>query len=163
MIPMVNIMHCPDCESQLIDYACHELPDSERAAMAGHLAQCSGCALEYCRLQADLEGITEANTQAPRARVFHQLRRELAREYGASWWARARGLFVRPVPIYGAVLVSMVPVALWVFSVALAVPSLPTTTSSPGTPSSTAPGTPPSATLTDYGATEPSPAHRNVL
>lgn len=148
-------MHCPDCESRLIDYASHELPEQERAAVAGHLATCSGCALEYCRLQADLEGIVEAHAEAPRADVYRQLRHEVAREFGPSRWERARALLLRPVPMYGAVLASLVPVVLWVLTVARSSPVF--------VEPERAPATPPSATLTDYDATEPPPGHRGVL
>ena len=148
-------MHCPDCEPRLIDYACHELPDEERAAVAGHLASCSGCALEYCRLQADLEGIVDAHTEAPRVRVYHQLRREVAQEFGPSRWVRTRRLLLRPVPMYGAVLVSLIPAVLWVLTAVRTSPVHPG--SEPASPS------PPQATLTDYDATEPPPAHRGVL
>lgn len=148
-------MHCPDCEPRLIDYACHELPDEERAAVAGHLATCSGCALEYCRLQADLEGIAEAHAEAPRARVYHQLRRAVAREHGASWIDRMRGLLVRPVPMYGAVLATLVPVAVWMLTVVAPAPE------PPGVSPTVA--VPPGATLTDYDASATPPSHRNVL
>lgn len=150
-------MHCPDCEPRLIDYASHELPEQERAAVAGHLASCSGCALEYCRLQADLEGIVEAHSETPRAPVYRQLRRQVAREFGPSRWERARGLLLRPVPMYGVVLASLVPAVLWAFTAARSLPSRPHAGASPPTT------TTPSATLTDYGATEPPPGHRGVL
>ncbi len=148
-------MHCPDCESCLIDYASHELPEQERAEVAGHLATCSGCALEYCRLQADLEGIVEAHAEVPSARAYRKLRRAVAEEYGASWRSRARGFFVRPVPMYGAVLAGLVPIAVWA---ALAF-GLVAERTPPRTPSPAAPD----ATLINYDATSLSPAHRWVL
>jgi anti-sigma factor RsiW len=149
------MMNCPDCEPRLIDYACHELPEDERAAVAGHLATCSDCALEYCRLQVDLEGIAEAHVEAPRPHVYRQLRKQVGRQLGPSRWSRARWLLLRPVPVYGAVLAGLVPAVLWVFTVARTPPNRPGAEPPPVAP--------PSATLTDYDATEPSPVHRDVL
>jgi len=154
---MIMMMDCSDCETQLIDYACQELPEEARGDVARHLARCSACALEYCRLQADLEGIVEAHAEAPRARVFHQLRRRVAAEHGPPWWSRAWQLLMRPIPVYGAVLASLVPAALWLAST--------TRPEDPGGPGLDASSPSPSAapTLTDYDATELPPAHRDVL
>jgi anti-sigma factor RsiW len=142
----------------LIDYA-HgelELEGESRTNVARHLAGCPECALEYCRLQADLQGIVEANTEAPRARVYHMLRRRVATEHGrrTPWWQRARRAITRPIPMYGAVLASLVPVLVWVAA----------TWSRPHAEPPRA-ALPPArdAALTDYDATEVLPAHRDVL
>lgn len=112
-------MECRDCEPLLIDHACAQLDELDHTEVARHLAACSACALEYCRLQADLAGIAEAHAEAPHARVYHRLRRQVAAEVGARWWSRPWSLLLRPIPVYGAVLVSLVPVALWLASAAL--------------------------------------------
>lgn len=147
-------MDCPDCEPKLIDYASHELPEDERIEVARHLTGCGRCAVEYCRLQADLEGIAEAHAEAPRPGVFEALRREVAREHRPRWWTRSLRVLARPVPMYGAVLVSLIPAALWWAATHRGPDSAtePTTTAAPSTP-----------TLTDYDATELPPAHRDVL
>ena len=106
-------MDCPECEPRLIDYASHELPEDERVGVARHLAGCPRCALEYCRLQADLEGIAEAHAESPRPEVFAALRREVARGFRPAWWTRTWRVLARPVPMYGALLVALVPAALW--------------------------------------------------
>jgi anti-sigma factor RsiW len=106
-------MQCRDCEPLLIDHACAQLDDLDHAEIARHLAGCSACALEYCRLRADLAGIAEAHAEAPHPRVYHRLRRRVAAEVGARWWTHPWRLLLRPIPVYGAVLVSLVPVVLW--------------------------------------------------
>ena len=135
-------------------YEASELPEGERVDVARHLAQCSACALEYCRLQADLEGIAEAHVEAPRPQVFEQLRREVARHTQPLWWSRSWQALRRPVPMYGAVLAGLVPAVLWLASLAQLSPD---DTPIDGTTRV------PTQTLTDYDATEPSPAHRDVL
>lgn len=151
-------MDCPDCEPRLIDYLSHELPEEERVDVARHLAGCSRCALEYCRLQADLEGIVEAHAESPRPEVFTALREEVAREFRPRPWSRAWRLLARPVPMYGALLVSLVPAALWL------VTTRPAPADAPGHEPSAAHAHPDApAILTDYDATELPPAHRDVL
>lgn len=146
-------MHCTDCEPLLIDHACAQLDDLVHAEVARHLAGCSACALEYCRLQADLAGIVEAHAETPNARVYHQLRRRVAAEVAPRWWSRPWHLLLRPIPVYGAVLVGLVPAALWLASAAVR----PTDAQAP-------PRTEPrAATLSDYDATSLPLPHREVL
>ncbi|MEM7159818.1 MAG: zf-HC2 domain-containing protein [Myxococcota bacterium] len=149
-------MKCSECEALLIDHASRELEEPARTEVARHLSECSSCALSYCRLQADLEGLIEAHVEAPRQRVFHELRRQVAAEYAPSWRTRTWLALRRPVPMYGAVLASLIPAVLWLVSA-----SRPTPESTSPPPTSSLPS--PSPTLTDYGATEPPPGHRDVL
>jgi len=121
-------MECRDCEPQLIDYTCMQPDDPVHAEITRHLASCPDCALEYCRLRADLAGIVEAHAEAPHARVYHRLRRRVAAEVGERWWTRSRRLLLRPIPIYGAVLASLVPLALWLTGLATIRQSPPTPT-----------------------------------
>lgn len=147
------MMDCADCEPRLIDHASHELPEDERVEVARHLAGCSECALEYCRLQADLEGLVEAHAETPSPRVFEALRKEVARQHRPSWWSWSLRVLVRPIPAYGAVMVALVPAALW----------LVTRGPAPVPPGADDPTPPSSPTLTHYDATELPPDHRDVL
>ncbi len=146
-------MNCPDCEDRLIDYASAELADPARVAVSRHLAGCSACALSYCRLQADLDGIVEAHAEAPRARVFHRLRRKVAAEHGPPWWTRPHRWLAQPVPMYGAVLACLLPVALWMVS----------TMGRPQIAAPTPSATPAPASLIHYDATQLPPTHDDVL
>jgi anti-sigma factor RsiW len=153
-------MECRDCEPLLIDHACAQLDDPDHAEVARHLAGCSACALEYCRLQADLAGIAEAHAEVPHARVYHRLRRQVAAEVGARWWTRPWSLLLRPIPVYGAVLVSLVPVALWLAGAALGHRSA---AHAPHDPFPAGEARPYAEVLGDYdGIARPLP-HRNVL
>lgn len=148
-------MTCDDAQEQLIEYAHDELEGGGRQRMGLHLAKCPTCAVEYCRLQADLRGITEAHSEAPRARVFHRLRRRVASELGPPWWARPLRVLAAPVPAYGAVLAGLVPVGLWVAS-------LLAHADAPAGPETSVPRSSTPA-LTDYDATARPVAHRDVL
>ncbi|MCX4242627.1 anti-sigma factor family protein [Paraliomyxa miuraensis] len=148
-------MHCHDCEPLLIDHACAQTDDPIHTEVARHLAGCSVCALEYCRLRADLAGIVEAHAEAPHARVYTRLRRQVAAEVRPRWWTRSWHLLLRPIPAYGAVLVGLLPLALWVAS---------SLTRDSGPPPTTDPlGMPPAASLSHYDAISLPPAHRDVL
>jgi anti-sigma factor RsiW len=148
-------MNCTDCEARLIDHACLELPEDERVVVARHLAHCPSCALEYCRLQVDLAGIVEAHAEVPRPEVFEGLRRRVAAEVAPPWWARAFEVLRHPVPVYGVVLAGLVPAALWLMS-----PRHPDPASSPQPSIDSVTARP---TLVHYDASEPPPAHRDVL
>lgn len=151
-------MNCDACEPELIDYAHGEIDDETRTEVARHLAGCSACALEYCRLQADLQGIVAAHAEAPRARVYHMLRRKVAAAHGPSWWLRTREVFARPVPMYGAVLAGLLPVVAWV-ATSWTQPVASTAMETGGPP----PVTTHDAALRDYDGTEVLPAYQDVL
>jgi anti-sigma factor RsiW len=155
-------MKCSDVEERLIDHAHDELEGDVRATVGRHLADCPSCALEYCRLQADLRGILEAHAEAPRARVFHQLRRRVAQEVRPPLFVRASRAFLRPVPAYGAVLFALLPAGLWILT-AWVRPAVP----GAGVPESSGPPSSPSSsfmpTITDYDATAVPVAQREVL
>lgn len=151
-------MNCAEVEERLIDHAHDELQGDDRAVVGRHLADCPRCALEYCRLQADLRGILEAHAEAPRARVFHQLRRRVAQEIRPPFLTRASRALLRPVPAYGAVLLALVPAGLWIFS-AYARPTGPASE----IPESSAPASLPSPTISGYDATAVPVAQREVL
>jgi anti-sigma factor RsiW len=149
------MMNCAEAQELLIDHAHDELVGDKRLTIVRHLAGCRDCALEYCRLQADLRGVAEAHVEAPRARVFHQLRRRVAAEHARGWWSGASRVLTRPVPIYKAMLAGLVPVGVW-FVIAIA--------SNPRGPDDRSPvdaSAPPS--LIDYDATTRPTTHRDVL
>jgi anti-sigma factor RsiW len=116
-------MSCTEIIERLIDYRHRELERAEQEAIARHLGECASCALEYCRLDADLSGIAVALEQQPRPSVHASLRARVAREM------RPRSFFSvlsRPIPIYQAALVAAAAAVLWLlFTVAR---PLPTTT-----------------------------------
>lgn len=151
-------MNCAEVGERLIDHAHDELPPDATAAVGRHLAECPSCALEYCRLRADLSGILEAHAEAPRARVFHQLRRRVAQEVRPPLGARVSRFLLRPVPAYGAFLFALVPAGLWVLS-AVARPDR----DGPAATESTTPTSLPSPTISDYDATAVPVAQREVL
>lgn len=111
-------MNCERCESLLVDHAHGELGPADARAVAEHLGHCGACATAYCRLEADLGGIVSAHVETPRAAVRDAMRRRAEREFAPAWWRRSFGVLVRPVPAYGALMVALIPVLLWVASTA---------------------------------------------
>lgn len=152
-------MNCAEVEERLIDHAHDELRGDDRDVVGRHLADCPRCALEYCRLQADLRGILEAHAEAPRARVFHQLRRRVAKQVRPPLLFRASRIFLRPVPAYGALLLALVPAGLWMLSAMTRSPA----PSAPTVPEASTPAELPSPTISDYDATSVPVAQREVL
>lgn len=144
-------MRCEDCRDQLIDHWHDELPADVRLGVALHLAECSDCALAYCRLHADLGGIAHAYNEAPRSEVRDALRRRVEQRFSPSWWRRAWRFAARPVPAYGAALVCMIPVAGWLLSAYAPAQE-------PGATQTARP-----AKVTGYDATSTAPNRRGVL
>lgn len=117
-------MNCGEIIDRLIDYRHRELERAECEAIAAHLGACPGCALEYCRLDADLSGIARALEVEPRVEVRAALRKKVARELARSPWSRLTAAISKPIPIYQAALVAAVVAVLWLlFSVARPAPS----------------------------------------
>ena len=103
-------MSCEEFVEKLIDYRCRELALPECEAIAHHLGECASCALEYCRLDADLSGFARAVEEQPRPAVHAALRAHVAQS------SRRRALwsaFTRPIPIYQAALVAAAVAVLW--------------------------------------------------
>lgn len=111
-------MKCERCESSMVEHVHGELDPALAREMAEHLGQCGPCATAYCRLRADLDGIVSAHAQAPRAGVREALRRRVEREFSPAWWRRVFAVVARPVPAYGALMVALIPVMLWMASAA---------------------------------------------
>lgn len=104
---------CDPCRELLIDYYYRELPAQQRDEVTRHLTTCSGCAVEYCRLQADLSGVGEALERAPRPRVQARLRQRVAQEFAPPTWQRVARWLVLPVPAYQTVLLVAALLLLW--------------------------------------------------
>ena len=106
-------MDCEQCETCLIDHVHGELEPAPRAAVTRHLAECAGCAVAFCRLRADLDGLLAATEVAPPAAVRASLRAEVERSFRPNWWRRALAQVRRPVPAYAVALALAIPAVVW--------------------------------------------------
>lgn len=112
-------MSCAEIIDRLIDYRHRELDRAECESIAGHLGACPSCALEYCRLDADLSGIARALEEEPRPEVHASLKNRVAREIARSPRARFSAAISKPIPLYQAALLAAAVAVLWIlFSVA---------------------------------------------
>jgi len=105
-------MNCDDQRALLIHQAHAELGPAERAPLLGHLARCSGCALEYCRLLADLDGI-QASLEEPPAALGRRVRAALEQELRPRGVRRLLGPLRRPIPVWALGAALLLPIALW--------------------------------------------------
>jgi anti-sigma factor RsiW len=105
-------MNCDDPRALLIHHAYAELGPSERAPLLRHLARCPACALEYCRLLADLDGV-QALLEEPPAALGRQLRAALERELRPRGIRRVVAAVRRPIPAYALAAALLLPIALW--------------------------------------------------
>jgi len=110
----MTAMNCEQCKPHLIDHAFGELPAATAQPVARHLAECPDCALEFCRLRADLDGVAEAYQESPEPQVAQQLRARVKSEFAPPWWQRMLAPLRRPVPVYGALAAAVLPVAIWI-------------------------------------------------
>lgn len=122
-------MRCEDCEPLLIDHAHGELDPPTRAEVTRHLAACPNCAVAFCRLRADLDGVLAATSEAPPPAVRARLRAEVERSFRPTWRRRAWAAFARPVPAYALLVALVLPAALWL--VAARVPERATASGPP--------------------------------
>ena len=106
-------MNCEACRDRLIEHIHQELDHAERVAVSTHLAECSRCALASCALRNELDDISTAHAERPRAAVAAAIRRELAHEFAPPWWRRLGAAVARPIPAYGAVAFGLIPFAVW--------------------------------------------------
>jgi anti-sigma factor RsiW len=97
-------MNCEDVLASLIDHYYSDLAARERAETAIHLSGCSSCALEYCRLDADLSGLGEMLAEAPRPEVKQALRQKVQQTFPKPWWRDLERWLRFPVPAYQAAL-----------------------------------------------------------
>ncbi len=135
-------MNCDQAAELLVEHHHDTLDPKTRDAMAEHLASCGACARAYCRLQAELRGIGTAYAERPSSNVRASLRRAVEAEFSTAPAPRIWRALRRPVPVYGAVLAAVIPLALWMWS-----PSQPSAAEEP---------TPPApARMHGYDATAP--------
>jgi anti-sigma factor RsiW len=106
-------VNCEHCQQHLIDHVHDELGAEDSKAIAMHLAQCSECALEYCRLRADVEGIARAYAESPSPVVREALRARVEREFSPTLLRRLARVLTAPVPIYGAAMAAALPLLVW--------------------------------------------------
>lgn len=105
-------MNCDDQRPLLIHHAYAELGSAERAPLLRHLARCPACALEYCRVLADLDGI-QSTLEDPPPALGRQLRAALERELRPRGMRRVLGALRRPIPAYALAAALLLPIALW--------------------------------------------------
>lgn len=105
-------MNCDDQRASLIHHAYAELGPAERAPLLRHLARCPACALEYCRLLADLDGV-QASLEAPPPALGRRVRAALERELRPRGARRIVAVLRRPVPAYALAAALLLPIALW--------------------------------------------------
>ncbi|HEY8376646.1 MAG TPA: zf-HC2 domain-containing protein [Nannocystis sp.] len=106
-------MNCKQCEAALIEYAHDELTPAARLEVTLHLAECAGCAVAFCRLRADLDGVLLAAQKTPPAAVRERLRAEVERSFRPRWWRRALAQVRRPVPAYVVFAALAIPAVVW--------------------------------------------------
>jgi anti-sigma factor RsiW len=109
---------CESCQNQLIDYHFGELEAAARRDIAAHLTSCSRCALEYCRLHADLTGLGDSLIDGPRRETELRLRDRVERTFRPPWWRRLLRLGAAPVPAYQTALVVVGLLLVWFLVVA---------------------------------------------
>lgn len=109
-------MNCDTCEPLLIDHLHGELANEERRPVAAHLTECSACALAYCRLAADVQGIAAAYAVQPSDSTRDRLRERVAAEFRPSVWRRMWRFVAQPVPAYGVACAAAIPLLLWAVS-----------------------------------------------
>ncbi len=107
-------MNCQECQDRLIEHHHEELEDALATEVATHLTQCGDCALEYCRLDADLKGIQVMLRASPPARLHQKLSAKVALAFPEPQWKRLVRLLSFPVPAYQAALVFAALLVAWV-------------------------------------------------
>lgn len=107
---------CQNCSELLIEFAHNELSRALYVVVASHLSACSGCALQFCQLRVDLDGITHAYTEPVPVQLRAAVRRRVLAKVRRPWWHRIGRLFLQPIPAYGALGLAMIPALLWMGS-----------------------------------------------
>jgi anti-sigma factor RsiW len=105
-------MNCDDHRALLTHHAYAELGPAERGPLLRHLARCSACALEYCRLLADLDGI-QASLEDPPVALGRKVRAALERELRPRGIRRISSALRRPIPAYALAAALLLPIVLW--------------------------------------------------
>jgi len=142
---------CDQCREHLIDYHYRETNGTTSRAVASHLSSCTSCAVEYCRLDADLGGIATLLEDEPGPRVLANLEREV--RHAARPKRRLFDLLQLRVPIYQPMAVLLATGAMWFFFTHLALPDETDSTPSPSS----------AAEIRDYDARTLISIQANVL
>jgi putative zinc finger protein len=130
---MSSPVRCESIQDRLVDYYYRDLPPEERRESALHLGSCAGCALEYCRLEADLAGLRDLLDDGdPSPGVKTRLAARVRAEFGGGPWSRLKRALASPLPAYQA---AMFASAVALAAVLLVVPR----TSEPPPPSAKPP------------------------
>ncbi len=116
-------MNCAQARPSLIDHLHGELSSSEHAELAEHLGGCAECAVQYCRLEAEVRGIGRVFSERPSSAMAGALREAVEREFSPRFPARILALLRRPVPAYGVLFAAMVPLLVWAVATGLFDPS----------------------------------------
>jgi hypothetical protein len=109
-----TIMNCETIQESLVDYYYRDLEDSVWRGVAVHLGSCSVCAMEYCRLEADLSGLADLLHEGPRPELKQALALRVEKAFRPSWWRSALRLVRAPLPAYQAALAVSAIAALFV-------------------------------------------------
>lgn len=104
-----------ECQEHLLDHHYGELDDERNRQVAQHLAGCDVCALEFCRLRADLAGLAPVASATPHPEVHAALRNRVQREFGSSLWQQLSEAFSLRIPVYQPVLALALIAAVIVF------------------------------------------------
>ena len=147
-------MKCEESDTHLLDLIHDELDAPVRAEVLRHLAGCPACALRYCQLRADLEGVS-MSAEAPPPILRRKVRRAVELAFRPPWWRRAVDVWRRPIPAYGIVVASVAPVVAWA-----AISFGPAVLGDPPAP---APTPAPSPRIIDYDAMVPLTPHDVLL
>lgn len=98
-------MSCEDVQNELIEYHHRDLAVERTCAIAAHLASCSTCAVEYCRLDAELSGIASLLEEEPPPAVYRSLKVRAMQRLAPPWWRRLLSPLLVSRPIYQPTLV----------------------------------------------------------
>lgn len=103
---------CEQCTDRLIDYHYRELSKDDLRSVAQHLSHCSDCALAYCRLEADLTGLSALLDAEPSPEVLVELKSKVRQRFRPrSGWTR---LLEWRIPVYQPLAAAAAGLALWV-------------------------------------------------
>jgi len=106
-------MTCETVRQRLIDHYYGELPPQQRREVAQHLTGCGDCALEYCRLDADLGGLGQLCDESPSPQLQARLRDRVATQFRPPWWRRLWRVGAFPIPAYQTALLLAAVLLAW--------------------------------------------------
>jgi anti-sigma factor RsiW len=123
---MEKVMACESVQELMVDYYYRDLSDDDRKSVAVHLSACASCAMEYCRLEADLSGLGDLLAEGPRPELKKALAVRVQKEFARPWYKRLAEILRSPLPAYqAALLVSAMAALFMLLSVARTAPPAP--------------------------------------